>query len=177
MLMMRRTKKIAFAALAILFILVVSFTVFASTFRRPHRKTVLKYAASPALAFSVMKAESGFSESAVSEAGAVGLMQLMPSTAQFVSERNQIEYRAERLYEGEYNAMLGCLYLNYLSSRFPDESTMLAAYNAGEGTVSSWLKNAQYSDDGIRLKSIPYAETQRYVKKVLNYRKIYAIFD
>ena len=170
-------KKIGFAAVGIVLVLAVLFAAFASSFRRPCRKIVLEYSASPALAFAVMKAESGFSETVVSEAGAVGLMQLMPSTAQFVCEQNQIEFDADRLYEGKYNAMLGCIYLNYLMSRFVDEKTALAAYNAGEGVVRMWLKNSQYSDDGLHLQSIPYPETKRYVKKVLKYQKIYAIFD
>ena len=172
-----RMKKIGFVAVGIVLLIAVLFAVFASSFRRPYRKTVLEYSASPALAFAVMKAESGFSEKAVSEAGAVGLMQLMPSTAEFVCRQNQINFDAKRLYEGEYNVMLGCIYLNYLTSRFADEKTALAAYNAGEGIVATWLKNQEYSDDGLHLKSIPYPETKRYVKKVLNYQKIYAIFD
>ena len=170
-------KKTALITVAFLLFFATAFTAFSLSFRRPYRKTVLEYATSPALAFAVIKAESGFSESAVSEAGAVGLMQLMPSTAQFVCEQNQIEYKQERLYEGEYNVKIGCLYLNYLLLRFSDEKVAIAAYNAGEGTVSQWLKNAAYSDDEVHLKAIPYPETKRYVKKVLNYQKIYAIFD
>ena len=170
-------KKIGLAAIGILIFLAVLFAVFAASFRRPQRKTVLQYSDAPALAFAVMKAESGFSEHAVSKAGAIGLMQLLPSTALYICELNHIEYHAERLTEGKYNVMLGCIYLNYLASRFFDVTTVLAAYNAGEGVVSTWLKNTQYSDDGVHLKSIPYPETKRYVKKVLNYQKIYAIFD
>ena len=104
-------------------------------------------------------------------------MQLMPSTAQFVCEQNHIKYCRERLTDGKYNVMLGCIYLNYLLARFTDEKCALAAYNAGEGVVGTWLKNAEYSDDGQHLKCIPYPETERYVKKVLKYQKIYAIFD
>ena len=176
-LMTSRMKKLGFAVAGILIVFAVLCAAFFSSYRRPHRKTVLQYSQSPALAFAVIKAESGFSESAVSEAGAVGLMQLMPSTAQFVCEQNQIEYRAERLKDGKYNVMLGCIYLNYLLSRFADDTCVLAAYNAGEGIVGTWLKNAEYSDDGLHLKSVPYPETERYVKKVLKYQKIYAIFD
>ena len=176
-LMTDRMKKIGFVAVGIVLLLAVIFAAFASSFRRPYRKIVLEYSASPALAFAVMKAESGFSEKAVSEAGAVGLMQLMPSTAEFVCQQNRITFDAKRLYEGEYNVMIGCIYLDYLMSRFIDETTALAAYNAGEGVVRTWLKNTQYSDDGLHLQSIPYPETKRYVKKVLNYQKIYSIFD
>ena len=177
MLMTSKTKKIGYAAAGVFLFLALIFTAFALSFRRPCRKTVQKYALDPALAFSVIKAESRFSESAVSNAGAVGLMQIMPSTAKFVCDKNEIIFEAERLKEGDYNAMLGCIYVNYLLSRFSDSGTALAAYNAGEGIVSSWLKNTEYSDDGIRLKYVPYAETRSYIKKVLKYRKIYAIFD
>lgn len=177
MLMTSKTKKIGYAVAGVLLFFALIFTAFTFSFRRPCRKTVQEYALDPALAFSVIKAESRFSESAVSDAGAVGLMQLMPSTAKFVCDKNEIAFETERLKEGEYNAMLGCMYLNYLLSRFSDKETALAAYNAGEGTVSSWLKNSDYSDDGIHLKYVPYAETRNYIKKVLKYRKIYAIFD
>ena len=176
-LMTDRMKKIGFAAVGMVLLLAVLFAAFASAFRRPCRKTVLEYSDTPALVFAVMKAESGFREKAVSEAGAVGLMQLMPATAQFVCEQNQMVFDAKRLYEGEYNVMLGCIYLDYLLSRFADVKTALAAYNAGEGVVRSWLKNTQYSDDGLHLQSIPYPETNNYVKKVLKYQKIYTIFD
>lgn len=170
-------KIIGYTIAGVLLFLALLFLAFSLSFRRPCRKTVQQYALDPALAFSVMKAESGFSEDAVSNAGAVGLMQLMPSTAQFVCERNQISFEAERLRDGDYNVMLGCIYLNYLSSRFTDTKTTLAAYNAGEGVVSSWLKNTDYSEDGVHLKYIPYEETRNYIKKVLKYQKIYAIFD
>ena len=170
-------KKIGLPVLITLSVILIAFCTFALSFRRPCRKIISKYSASPSLVFSIIKAESGFSEDAVSSAGAVGLMQLMPSTAKFVCEQNNIPFNAEQLNDGEYNAMLGCIYLNYLQSRFEDTETVVAAYNAGEGIVSLWLKNTEYSDDGIHLKSIPYGETKNYVKKVLRYQKIYAIFD
>ena len=170
--------KILYIALAVMLILFLLFGAFAFRYRRPYRKTVVEYSSCPSLAFSVMKAESGFQERALSEAGAVGLMQLMPDTAKFVCDRAGISFDANRLTEGKYNAMLGCIYLDYLLLRFQNEKeTALAAYNAGEGVVSLWLKNSDYSDDGIRLKYIPYAETRSYVKKVLKYQKIYSIFD
>ena len=49
----------------------------------------------------------------------------------------------------------------------------LCAYNAGEGTVRTWLKDPELSPDGIRLSEIPYSETRAYLKKILKYRKIY----
>lgn len=170
-------KKIGLPVLIPLSVFMIAFCAFALSFRRPCRKIISKYSASPSLVYSIIKAESGFLKDAVSDAGAVGLMQLMPSTAQFICEREHIDFNADRLKEGEYNVMLGCIYLNYLLSRFTDTSTTLAAYNAGEGVVSTWLKNKEYSDDGISLKAIPYRETRNYIKKVLKYQKIYSIFD
>lgn len=142
-------------------------------FRRPFRNTVESSDVSPALAYAVMKAESGFRETAHSPAGAVGIMQLMPSTAEFVCGLYGIPFEAEKLVDGEYNVALGCRYLIYLSERFSSPETVAAAYNAGEGTVSDWLRNAAYSADGKTLITIPYPETARYVKKVEKFRKIY----
>ena len=133
------------------------------------------YDIEPDIVYSLMKTESGFRENAKSSAGAVGIMQIKPSTAQFICERTNIPFETERLYEGEYNVSLGCAYLLYLSERFGDIKTVLSAYNAGEGSVSKWLEDKRYSDDGIHLKEIPYSETRNYVKKIDRYRKIYKI--
>ena len=166
------TAAILFAAL---FVLILFFSVRGLAFPRPCR-TVAESTPDPYLIYAVMKAESGFDEKAVSAAGAVGIMQLMPSTAEFIAKLNGIEFQAERLKEAEYNAMLGSLYLEYLSERFPITSTVLAAYNAGEGTVAQWLNDSSISPDGLNLTKIPYPETARYIKKVEKFRKIYAFF-
>ncbi len=129
----------------------------------------------PKLACAVMKAESGFRTDTVSRAGAVGLMQVLPSTAQFVCAREDIVYREELLTDGAYNVKIGCLYLAYLFDKFPKSEVALAAYNAGEGVVAEWLRDPNVSD-GLGLKKIPYAETRRYVKKVGKFRKIYDFF-
>jgi len=152
-----------------------SCTLFIS-YRRPCRKLVERIFPDPPLVYAVIKAESGFRADAVSSAGAVGCMQLLPSTAKFICEREGIGFDFERLKEKEYNITLGCLYLNYLFERFSEEETVLAAYNAGEGTVSEWLKNSEYSPDGKTLTRFPYSETHAYVKKVIKYQKIYSIF-
>ncbi|MBR7186260.1 MAG: lytic transglycosylase domain-containing protein [Clostridia bacterium] len=145
-------------------------------FPQPYRREVEDSGMEPFLVYSVIKAESGFDERAVSRSGAVGLMQLRPSTAQFVCERAKIPYDEARLKEGEYNVRLGCLYLEYLLGRFPVLETALAAYNAGEGTVSDWLKDPSCSPDGLSLARIPYGETRAYVKKVINFWKIYEFY-
>ena len=148
---------------------------FFAAFPRPYRDIVGRSGLDDALVYSVMKAESNFQEDAESDAGAVGIMQLLPSTALFVCEREDIPFDAARLKEGEYNVTLGCVYLSYLLEVF-EEETALAAYNAGEGRVREWLKDGRYSANGRTLFHIPYPETARYLKKISFFRKIYGFF-
>lgn len=145
-------------------------------FPQPYERTVKESGLDPYLVYAVIKAESGFDEDAISRSGAVGLMQLRPATAQFICERSGIEYEREKLSDGEYNIRLGCLYLKYLLEKFPVRETALAAYNAGEGTVSDWLSDASLSKDGLNLIRVPYPETRGYLKKIKNFRKIYEFY-
>ena len=134
------------------------------------------------LVWSVIKTESGFDSSAVSSKGAVGLMQMMPATFEWLTDDILREYLGiGMLYDPETNIKYGTYYLSRLYNRFGDWDTALAAYNGGEGNVSEWLKDKKYSDDGIKLKTdkIPdeYSETKNYVKKVNKalekYKKLY----
>lgn len=162
-------------SLAFLILAVVGFFAPRIAYKRPYRQYVETCGLNDMLVYSVMKAESGFREDAVSRAGAVGLMQIMPATAEFVCERRGVAFEAEQLKNGEYNVKIGCWYLAYLLERFPVTETALCAYNAGEGTVAAWLKDKQLSKDGITLSEIPYEETREYVKKVIKFQKIYEI--
>ena len=115
----------------------------------------------PTLVAAVVYAESRFEPNAESHQGAYGLMQLMPQTAAFVSERSGIRgnYR-----NPEVNLALGTWYLGYLEGQYMgDERLMLAAYNSGEGQVNSWI-----SDEGFDIgRDIPFRETREYVENVL----------
>lgn len=88
-------------------------------YRRPYRDIVEQCGVEPALIYAIMKAESGFDESAVSKSGAIGLMQLMPSTAEFVGVKYALDRQGRTLYDGRYNVTVGCLYVKYLLERFP----------------------------------------------------------
>lgn len=124
-----------------------------------------------ALIASISNAESSFNESARSAKGALGIMQLMPSTAQWVAQKIGIDYKEEFLYDANYNLQIGSYYLSYLIENFGDKKLAICAYNAGPANVKSWLKNKQYSADGINLDKIPFAETENYLNKVnKNYR-------
>lgn len=115
-------------------------------------KTAAKYNVDPTLVQSIIKAESNFDASAVSSAGALGLMQLMPATAASLGVSDPLN--------PEQNIEGGVKFLSKLLSRYNGNvSLALAAYNAGPGAVD------QYG--GIP----PYAETQTYVNRVLGYMK------
>lgn len=132
---------------------------------------IAKWYADRAFILSVIKAESWFDENATSNAGACGLMQLMPETAAYIAQKYGVE--EYDLYSAQDNIRLGCLYISYLEKRFSDRKTLLAAYNAGEGTVNGWLKNREYSSDGVSLTVVPYTETEKYIKKTEKYYRIY----
>ena len=119
---------------------------------------------------AVIKAESGYEENA-SSGVAYGLMQLTDETAEWVSEKTGLDF-AKRL-EPEVNIKMGCYYLSYLIERFGSQNTALAAYNAGPATVGRWLSEKAYSKDGESLDKIPYAETEKYVRKVEDFYRIY----
>ena len=127
------------------------------------------------LAYAVIRTESGFDPSAVSRVGAIGLMQLMPDTFSWLSRLMEIEERPELISDPETNIRYGIYYLHHLYIRFGSASwdTVLAGYNAGHGRVTQWLADAQYSDDGVTLKNIPYEETRSYIKKVNSARDKY----
>lgn len=122
---------------------------------------------------SIVNTESSFNKNAKSSKGAVGLMQLMPATAKWVCELKGIEYKEENLTNVTYNLDLGVYYLKYLINKFDNLDNAIIAYNAGEGTVSKWLSNKEYSQDGKELTYIPYKETRDYIKKVNNGIKFY----
>ena len=140
----------------------------------------------PSLVASIINAESRFDKKAVSNKGAVGLMQLLPSTAKWVSNsllKDGKNYEIEQLYsektnqgelfDVETNITLGTRYFLYLLTKFGNLKTALCAYNAGEGTVQNWLKNKDFSKDGITVDNIPFRETEQYVNKVEKYLKVY----
>ena len=122
---------------------------------------------------SLINVESGYNPNAISNKGAVGLMQIMPSTAEWIAGQINVEYNPEYLKIPDYNIMLGCYYLRYLTDKFEDDVVVLCAYNAGEGVVRSWLNDKKYSSDGKKLDDIPYNSTKNYVKKIQSSISVY----
>jgi soluble lytic murein transglycosylase len=129
------------------------------------------------LIYAVIKAESDFDERAVSSAGALGLMQIMPAT--YESDiKPKLGFEAsgkEALFDYMINIRSGAYYLSYLYKYCGDLETTLAMYNAGIGNVSTWLKSREYSYDGKKLilGRIPIGETRSYVARVMYYYERY----
>jgi soluble lytic murein transglycosylase len=128
----------------------------------------------PYLVAAVARAESGWDPEAVSSAGAVGLMQLMPATAGWISGLDGWQGSDDPdLTDPEDSLELGAFYLAFLVRYFGgDTRRALAAYNAGQGTVSRWLKEAGGSEP-LELEDIPIDETREFVERVEYYRGIY----
>lgn len=133
-----------------------------------------------ALIYSVIRQESEFNPTAVSHAGARGLMQIMPNTAKSLSRIYKKRYSSSRLVSDPiYNVTLGAALLHELVAGFDGSYPMaLAGYNAGPGRVREWLKD--YGDPRRSeialvdwIEAIPYNETRNYVKRVMENLHVY----
>lgn len=118
----------------------------------------------PALLKAVMAAESGFNPAAVSPKGAVGLMQVMPATAQrYGLQADKKKSVAQKLTDPKTNIRLGARYLRDLHKMFPAKPDLvLASYNAGEGAVQKYKNTIP-----------PYPETRNYVQVVTEFYRLY----
>ena len=128
-----------------------------------------QYKVPKTLIYAIIKTESDFQSNAVSRAGAVGLMQLMPSTFKDITENFLYEnLDTGMLYDPETNIRYGVFYLSWLKTFYDNWDCVLAAYNGGLGNVDKWLKDKDISEDGktLNIKNIPFEETRNYVKKV-----------
>ena len=123
------------------------------------------YRLEPALLAAVIYAESKFQPDAKSSSGAIGLMQLLPSTADGIAlHTGGTNFRRSDLYDPEINVRYGAWYLRHLLDKYDDEQEALAAYNAGQHNVDRWLA----SGSGIR-----FEETRAYVDHVEELKRIY----
>lgn len=128
------------------------------------------------LAFAVMREESNFRPEVESPAGAVGLMQLMPSTARYVAKTIRTPYQPDLLVHPDFNVKLGTAYLKRLLRRYKGNLFYtLAAYNGGATNVKRWRKKAHSTDYDVFVETITYLETQNYVKRVIRSYYIYQL--
>jgi soluble lytic murein transglycosylase-like protein len=126
------------------------------------------------LLFGLIRQESVFTEDAKSRSGALGLMQVMPSTGRLLYRKENAKGRPD-LADPEANLRLGARYLRQLLDAFSgDTAAALAAYNAGPGRVRAWKKASGLAPEDEFLESIPFSETRFYVKRVLFFQSVYS---
>jgi soluble lytic murein transglycosylase len=140
-----------------------------------------KYKQDPYFIAAIIKQESQFRTDALSSAGARGLMQVMPATGEHAARQVRISgFDREKLFDSDTAINIGTWYISQLMKRFKKDPLLVAAaYNAGPEAVQGWIKKNGYKKDrDLFVELIPFAETRRYVKKVLlnyaEYRRIYA---
>lgn len=146
----------------------------------PFNETILNWSEerqlNPLLVTSLIRQESRFETAIESPAGAVGLMQVMPGTGEWVAEK--IDLKDYSLRDPEDNIKLGTWYLDYTHETYSNNSLFaVASYNAGPGNVSKWRQRYSFADPDVFVENIPFPETQGYVEAVFgnywNYLRIY----
>ena len=158
------------------------FAVLRAEYPRQYQDYVTQYAAQdgvdPDLVYAVIKCESNFNPNARSGVGAQGLMQLTPDTMEWAQTKNGDKGSAADAFDPQTNIRLGTLVLSLHLKEFGDVRSALAAYHAGRGSVNGWLTDSSLSHDGKSLDSIPYADTNAYVSRVMavyeQYQRLYA---
>jgi soluble lytic murein transglycosylase len=132
-----------------------------------------KFGVDAMLVRSVIKKESNLNPEAVSNKGAVGLMQIMPKTArEIAAQLNISDYSSDKLKDPKINIMFGAYYLRNLLDYYNNNLILtLAAYNAGIGNVDIWRR--EIPDLAINAAKIPFNETKNYVKSIMFIYKIH----
>ncbi|WFA09476.1 lytic transglycosylase domain-containing protein [Tissierella sp. Yu-01] len=167
----------------IIFILIASIIVglaISIIFPIAYKNEIYKYSMEneldPFLVAAIINVESKYDKDAISNKDARGLMQIGLQTGNWGADVLAIEgFDSNKLYDPEINIRIGTWYLKQLKSEFNnDMNLVLAAYNAGSGNVSKWLKDESYSKDGNTLSKIPFKETDEYLDKVKFNQKVYS---
>jgi soluble lytic murein transglycosylase len=145
----------------------------------PSPKTPYDAAVERPLLLAITRQESEFDPSAKSPAGALGMMQLLPSTARETAKKYGLGYALPRLYEPDYSWTIGSLYLNRMIDNYNGSYVMaIAAYNAGPGNVRKWVRlfgtPGNDIDKAVKwIEMIPFSETRNYVQRVLENLQLY----
>jgi soluble lytic murein transglycosylase len=148
-------------------------------FPMPYKQQVFEHARAreldPALIYGVMRRESLFDPLARSSVGALGLMQLMPSTARSVAHSLGMERpRKSDILLVENNIRFGTHYLRTVMNRFDNNVALAAAaYNAGPGNVRRWLPRNSVMSADLWVETVPFKETRNYVQAVLAYSTVF----
>lgn len=133
---------------------------------------------------AVIKKESNFKPTAISNKGARGIMQIMPSTGKILAKNMGIDFDYKKLMQDEeYNINMGKFYIENLLTRYDDNKLLaLASYNAGASNVEKWIKNngdprnmSSYNEIVEWIEKIPFLQTREYVVKILGFEMVYDV--
>ena len=176
-------KKIILGLIVLLIIIVLAIIIFFSVFPKKYVDYIshysIEYGVDSYIIASVINIESGYDSNSLSQAGAIGLMQLLPSTAFDMADRLDMSISEDDLYNEEINIKLGTFYLSYLLEIFNGNLTnTLASYNWGMQNVKNWLNKGNIDSFG-NIIEIPVKETKDYLKKYdvneFVYKNIYKV--
>lgn len=152
---------------------------FPRNYREEVSRYALEYQLAESLVYAVIRSESFFNRKVISHAGAMGLTQLMDSTAEDIA--NRLKIADYDILDADTNIRFGCYYLHNLLQRTENSVlTSALAYNAGLSRVRSWKKNCssifgRSSVPGdLFLEAVPYAETREYGRKILGAAAVYS---
>ena len=179
-------KQITITAIVLILCMIIAFLniplrIQKLIYKKDYKEYVQKYAqeynVDENLIYALIKAESNFNSNAKSSKDAIGLMQLMESTAQDVCKKTDLQISSdelsEKLLEPDININIGTKYLSILIQKYGNIEIAITAYNAGIGTVDNWIEKGIINSDGSNVENIPYKETNNYVRKILRDYKIY----
>ena len=179
-------KQITITAIVLILCMIIAFLniplrIQKIIYKKYYKEYVQKYAqeynVDENLIYALIKAESNFNSNAKSSKDAIGLMQLMESTAQDVCKKTDLQISSdelsEKLLEPDININIGTKYLSILIQKYGNIEIAITAYNAGIGTVDNWIEKGIINSDGSNVENIPYKETNNYVRKILRDYKIY----
>lgn len=126
------------------------------------------------MVYAIIKAESNFDENAKSSSDAIGLMQIMETTAIETARKMDLEVTEEDLFKPDLNINIGLKYFTYLLNQYDNNYPLaIIAYNAGMGNVDAWIKDGTIKEDGTDIENVPFKETNNYVRKILRDYEIY----
>lgn len=141
------------------------------------RDATREFGFDPSLVWAIMREESTYRPAVESPVGAIGLMQLIPPTAERIASELGLEgFAPDKLRAPDLNVRFGTFYLHSLVELFSGSQPLaIAAYNAGPEAVNRWLEHGGANPDDVFVESVPYAETRKYLRRVLRSQRIYRL--
>lgn len=176
---MNRKHALFFLCLLVVFLLldapVIWKAMYPVYYKEEIRKSARQFEVDPYLIMAIIQVESKFDKNRVSKKGAIGLMQVMPATAEWAIRQTKMSPMAvDYLDEPDTNIFLGTWYVSFLYEMFNHNPyAVIAAYNAGPGNVKKWIERGVWDGTPEHISQIPFGETRHYVQRALYYKQRY----